>query len=1285
MTSPPPVGGSSPDPELEDLLFGPAAAAPGGGPPPPPTMAIQAAPAPQPSPDPELEHLLFGPLSPPGTHQPVMSARDQARTYSVPLADWSGIEEAFSLPRVPVDWLAEKLSGGKFQGPGAAGHALSSAITALRNSPLGFGVTGPTGGIPEEVFAELDQKHPALGKILGAVRGAEEGVTEVAAGLATDPTTYAAGIGAARKALATKEAAAIFAPVVARGAYSSTKEAWDSIERGDDLREVSKRVGSAALADAMALFTAFHLVGGEAKPAGGEAPVMAKQEAPGAPPAGPAVETPSAPPAGPPEPAPARPVAPGESLGMSDDLSRLLAAATEAVEGQNLDPAVQGAMSQLPPVPEGYVRLWRWEGAGAVEAGGSGGKSTGRRGWFERSPGAYYTPGTPPEAGRWLDIPEHEFTRFAADPNATEVLLPEGIAARAEPLIPSAGQVPFELVDPSAPPPAPTEPLPFAPRAEVPPAPGAPPGAPTAGPETAGALALEPGRAELPPPPAAGGPPGQPSPYDPPDLTSPQLRQPIHRAVTEAAGDVMTEAGIPHDPARLISDELVEHINAGRIPLPDLQASLAARGLSLVDFTSSLFRPAVKDAAQRLQALSALSQRLTRLAKSNPELAGQVEALGEFGSAIDEAAHAQSWWRRLDNVRRGLLVTQISTSMRNVETQGMRAALLMPEQALDAALLGAVRGLGVQIGNAPHPLDGFRVIGDMLLSIGQRGRYARTTEFLDTVLSAHPQKWTNKLFGTFASDISTEVANSGVVHQGADAVFNHVERGVQFLNTLNRGQEFFFRRSIMKAALLQDLHQRGIHDYEGIIREAQAAEKIGDTEALAAAQEKIAELIPEDVVSRGVQNALELTFAENPKWGTAGHAFLQAINKIPGLTLVLPFPRFLVNSLKFYADYSPLGFLKFAAGGAKEGIGRGGEAAIKAATGKEVKLWGNSKEIQKLVSGDPSTLSKAMIGSALFLTAYQIRNSDEAGERWYEYRVPDSVPKIGGRTIDLRPFNPFAAYLFAADVTKRWREGSLATLSSKDIAEGVLSTNLRAGTGLAFLDAVFKQATSLGSPEDVVRMFEGFGGEYIAGYMTPFQILSDITAEFDESQQVQRERRTDPWSPVETRFGFAGGGQSLPERESPTREAAPRNDFPLLKQLTGLLVADKQNPLEQELARLHFTPQEIYTGTRSPEADILVKKFMGQLSEESLIPLVQSPGYRESDDPTKGVLLANALKVIRRQARAMARASAPEVFEELRRKGLRQRLFEKSQAEQQAEVFGLLDSGPPGPPESPEE
>ena len=667
-----------------------------------------------------------------------------------------------------------------------------------------------------------------------------------------------------------------------------------------------------------------------------------------------------------------------------------------------------------------------------------------------------------------------------------------------------------------------------------------------------------------------------------PPLMDPILSLPTHRQILGAAEELFTRVGVPRDPKKLISDQIMELLGAGRLRLPDLDATLQQHGLTFTELANGMFRPAIRDAARRLGYLGALQKRIgTLLAEGGEAAKAEAGQLLDFATTLDEGVKAQSWWRRADNIRRGLLVTQLSTAVRNFETQVGRVGLDVLQQGLDAGLQRVFTPSNATV----HPADGFAT----LLNLFRRGTKATTNQ----ILSAFPREY-DRMFSTYASDIANKAKQSGVVLRGADAAFSNVEQAVGVLNTANKFQEWIVRRAVFQAKLDQALRAKG-QDLTRLI-----------------AENTVGGIDPADIKT-AVDAALETTFAKSPQYGSLGQKFISLVNAMPGATLALPFPRFFVNSLKFFGDFSPYGFLKLL----------------------------SPTERAAVASGNMQTISRATIGSAMLGAAYQFRTSEHAGERWYEAKLPS------GKTIDLRPFNPFAAYLFTADVAKRYKEGTLTHLSSYDIFQGILSSNLRAGTGLFVVDTLLSGLTELGDINRATRSLKELAGETAGGFLVPLQQITDILSEFDQSLRTVRETRTEPFTgPIKSRI--PGLAQTLPERELATRASPPERQAPALKQATGILLNPPKNPLEKELDRLGFTPQEILASTGDREADRLVAQKMGPLSERVLAPIMTRPEYQSLTDPAKGVVLRKLLTRVGSAARELAEAEYPALFGSVR-------------------------------------
>ena len=371
--------------------------------------------------------------------------------------------------------------------------------------------------------------------------------------------------------------------------------------------------------------------------------------------------------------------------------------------------------------------------------------------------------------------------------------------------------------------------------------------------------------------------------------------------------------------------------------------------------------------------------------------------------------------------------------------------------------------------------------------------------------------------------------------------------------------------------------------------------------------------IPDSLLRSSIDDALEFTFASTPAHGSVGHAFVNFINKMPGATFAIPFPRFMVNSMKFFWDFSPAGALKMF----------------------------SSKEWARMASGDFKTISRAMIGTGMLGAAWQVRNSEFAGERWYEIRMP------GGKIWDTRAFNPFAAYLFVADIAKKAKDGTLNNLKTKDVIMGVLSSNLRAGTGLFILDSFLEGVVGLGTPGKAVRKLKEFAGETIGGFLMPLQTITDLYSEFDENQEIVRDRRLDPFmGPILSRLPVIS--QQLEPLAPATRAEPFRRESGALRQLTGLSLRGEKNPAEAELDRLGFSFTEISRPTGEPTADRLITKNLGPLIEERLSRVVESKSYQRLSDAAKGERIRQLLIKLRGIARKRAKRENPKIFKQLK-------------------------------------
>ena len=699
------------------------------------------------------------------------------------------------------------------------------------------------------------------------------------------------------------------------------------------------------------------------------------------------------------------------------------------------------------------------------------------------------------------------------------------------------------------------------------------------------------------------------APLEPPSgMTEPQLKLGLHKDVVDAAGELFKAGKLERDPTMLISDQILEAIRDGKLRIEDMADILDRRGMTFAEFGAQMFRPAITDAAKRLGALGQLQRRLNELESdlkrdaAAPPKGGKGGGPGEpdpaklktIGDILDAARvldprgdrlrnrtmmNALSYWRRADNVRRGLLVTQLATSVRNFTSQVGRLGIDVLDQGLQG---GLQRAFGKEV--TQHPVDGMRAMMEVFAR-----RPAEAKARVDALLEGLPRE-EERLFSNYASDLN-RVAKKQGAEKHLDAGLRGAERAVDVLNTFNKFQEYAVRRAVFQTELAARLRRRGINLEDAIKDQAVRRE------------------VPVADIRAAIEKALEITFASNPAYGSAGYHFVKWINRAPGATFLIPFPRFMLNALKFYLEFSPAGFLKFL----------------------------SEAERQKFRQGDMKTMSRGLLGMGLLSAAYLIRSMQGDDTKWNEVRLPGME-----RTIDTRPLNPFASYLFVADILRRVANGNLygGGLATEAV-KNILGVNVRGGTGLQAVDQLVDGLRDIGDARALTKYLQGAGGHLIAGLLTPLQQLTDVYAEFDPEAQIMRNVKENPFTgPIKQRFPStmveALGGDIGPEKASPTSSEPMTRESPGVRQVTGLTLNKEKNDFEKELDRLQIPYREVLPSQGDPRLDNIMAKHMGPLAEEVGSRIVNGSRYQGLGEVGKRLELKAYLQRLRKQAKAKA-------------------------------------------------
>jgi hypothetical protein len=663
----------------------------------------------------------------------------------------------------------------------------------------------------------------------------------------------------------------------------------------------------------------------------------------------------------------------------------------------------------------------------------------------------------------------------------------------------------------------------------------------------------------------------------------PALPLEVTKKITEAAAKFFKEENIILDKKKPISLQLQELWQSGKYDVPTIIRRIAEDNkITYEQFTNFIY-PSIRASAQELNAYSQLAKRYKEMLDPT--------------NSFDTGTGTLGFLKRLDNIRKGVLVTRLATSVRNYVSQSTRLGLETLQSGLDLALQQAIRPFvkdKVKFDKgAVSPLSNFQGLVNNFTQWNPKGGFKKHKEIktlTNKILDNFPKE-KDRLFLNYASDVK----NYGGV-KGKKDTLSKVEGAVDLANIVNKTQEYITRRAVFLARLDEAIKANGKFYNNKTLEQLRRDGELN--------------LLRSSDITVAIDKALDTTFAKDFNASKGGFdrfaaKFIEVVNSAPFLlTNIIPFPRFLMNAVKFQYDYSPLGILSFLSKGARAELSR----------------------------GNTSVLSKATLGTGMILAAYALRNQSYAGEKWYEF-------KVGDRTVDVRPFNPFASYLFLGDVIKRYQEGTLRNLDVKGIASVLFG--IRGTTGVYLVDSLINYFTDPKLDKgSIVSGVQKLLGETAAGYLTPFQNFTDVYAQFFPEARAVKETGGSEFTGA---FARRFPGSDLPTLTSPTsyiidangipRAAPIYKEDPLLTQVTGLAFIPPKNPAEKELDRLGFDYREIYKSTKIPELDRAYKDKLAVSIGFGLSSIVSTPEYQNMNESFKSLIVKKSLEIIKKEAK----------------------------------------------------
>jgi hypothetical protein len=643
------------------------------------------------------------------------------------------------------------------------------------------------------------------------------------------------------------------------------------------------------------------------------------------------------------------------------------------------------------------------------------------------------------------------------------------------------------------------------------------------------------------------------------ELTQPIMKESLAQELVEPAVKVLKEAKL--EKGERLFRQIGEKIAVGEIDFPHMAEIAEKLNLTKPEM-AKIFESAGSFGGRWLGRLSHIRKQLNKTFKDNPEA---LSALDEFYATREQAPYlidkAMGAISSGVNFWRASLVSQVATSMRNAWSQAGRLTISAFDESLQAGISKVFGGEGRFAGPniVPATINEIRRDFNKVMSVFRSMKPKETNKLLKVLDENHAIIEKSRLF-------------SQPVHEVT------LGKIAKVLNTLNRTQEFFFRRIAFEAKARQLLKQRGLN-FNTIDPKH----------------------IPNNLLEESVNYALEMTFAASPK-SKSVQKFVNAWTNSP-LVLVNPFPRFnFANAIPFMFEHSPLGYLN----------------AVRPST------------IKALASGDvrqfAKAASRATTGSLALNAAMNLRQSEHAGERWYEI-------KAGDKYIDTRPYAPISTYLFLAEAFTHPER-----IKPSDWLKMTVGLNRVAGTGLVATDWLRAK-----TGESLKRQAMNFFGQHLAGYTTPSRSISDFYGALDPEESVYRDYRESPLIGP-TLLNLPRLSQYVPEKPSPVKSGRIRKGenvkigkatIPagVFRQLTGFSTRTK-TLVEKEIDKRGVEWGSIVPKTGIPEADRKMSRYMAPVVEALAPRLIKdNDNYGKLSEEGKRIALVEMFKLAKEQAR----------------------------------------------------
>jgi len=459
-----------------------------------------------------------------------------------------------------------------------------------------------------------------------------------------------------------------------------------------------------------------------------------------------------------------------------------------------------------------------------------------------------------------------------------------------------------------------------------------------------------------------------------------------------------------------------------------------------------------------------------------------------------------------------------------------------------------------------------------------------------------------------------------------------LSRGVNYINTLS---DNWFKRAALTGNLKRELNDLATQlkkfspeeykkrfgkdfkqeDFElrGIIERGEFAKIFNETKE------------GRDAMQRAIENTLYFTYQRSPD-NPLAKAFIQGVHSVPFFaTSIAPFPRFMVNAMRFTYEHSPA-FLMIDS-----------RARMQFAS-----LLGN-KTARELTEGYEE-ISKGLLGTSYLMGATAFRMSEHAGGNWWDMKTED------GRTVDLRPLFPLAPYLYFGDLLARKLKGEPVTpeSNSKLFRETVANVTGMQAFKTGFAAYSFEkmiQEFDEGDPERFHKLGVNLVANALETYTIPATVPQDAyNALFgdDNARILKSSESKDLFSMFINQstkrlpgndyiYDFMEKINPNYERPvpltSPFKEGVIRRPDAIRRQLTGLLARERATLVEEEFVRLKIPKNTLSRYTTNPEFNNLNNYLAFRFISTPLHDYITSDEYKNLE-ATENLTLSQVQRIM---------------------------------------------------------